>query len=254
MKMEGLVSFHRIFSLHDASCDDVDKVDEIDAENRDSGSDFSTGDDSESSNQKSQHDRPRIAHDDSAGDIGSSEQICHGNDDCQDCEKEAAIFLARLACICEIELESKSSKDDEGNERKASCKPRDSVREIDRIKHDDIPKDSHEKREIVEGNIPIKDTETHKKIIKPSYPTKYMTNIGDLDACKSNNGSNSYLHCKTYHRGYTQRTFSNSLHIIKKANERNHYPNTHHDDESFLKKRGKISKQENKRTHDEECG
>lgn len=109
MEVMRLVSFHRIFPLHDTDTNDIDKVDEIDSYYRHCGCDFTTCDDRERRDKKCEKYRTRIAHNPSAFDIMSSYE-CGNRQEYHDQDQDKlAIFDGSLGRICEIELQSEKS-------------------------------------------------------------------------------------------------------------------------------------------------
>mgnify|MGYP003597706574 CR=1 FL=1 len=58
MEVMGLISFHWIFSLHDADSDDIDKINEIDSDDRHCGRDFSSCNDCKCGNKEGKDNRP----------------------------------------------------------------------------------------------------------------------------------------------------------------------------------------------------
>lgn len=66
MQMMCLISLHRVLSLEYTSCDDVDKINEIESEYGHGGGDLTTCDDRECRNEECEHDGTRVAHDEFA--------------------------------------------------------------------------------------------------------------------------------------------------------------------------------------------
>lgn len=252
VEVEGLVTLHRVRSLHDASHHNVDEVDEVDTEDRNSGSDFASCDDRERSNQEGKHDGSRVAHDESSRDICSSEEIGRWDDDSEDHEEEAAILLAGFGRVSEVELERESTEDEEGDERKSTRESRNSIRKIHCIEYDHIPEYRDDEREVVERDIPIKDIEVHKEVIETSDTTEDVTHIRNLDTRETDDSTNPNLHDETYYRGYTEWEFPDSVHIIEKTHECDPNTDSYHDREPFLEERREVSVEEYERTHHEE--
>lgn len=251
MEMEGLVALHWIGSLHDASHYHIDEVDEVDTENWDGGSNLTSRYYRQCSNQEGKHDGPRVTHNEASRNICLGEEIGYGDDDSEDHEEEAAIFLAGFSRVSEVELECESTEDDEGDEWESTCESRNSVREIHRIEHDYIPKYRNQEREVVESDVPVEDIEAHEEIIEFRHATKDMTDIGNLDARESDDGSDANLHRKTYNRGYTERKLSNSIHIIEETHERDANPNHEHNRESLEKEGREVPVEKYNRAYQE---
>jgi hypothetical protein len=144
VEMMSLISLHRILPLEDASCDDIDKVDDIDPEYCHSSCNLATSDDRESSYEKCEHNSPRVTHDHSTRDIRSSQSIGDRDDDRQDREEESAIFLSCESSIGEIELHCETCEYGECDQSKSARQTWDSVREVHCVENYDIPDDSHE--------------------------------------------------------------------------------------------------------------
>lgn len=99
VEMGRLLSLKRIFSLENPHSHHIDKIDQVDSENCHSSCYFSSSDDRESSNQKSEHNRPRITHNDSSRYISPSEPESRGNYDGEDHQKKSAILDSSDTCI-----------------------------------------------------------------------------------------------------------------------------------------------------------
>lgn len=160
--------------------------------------------------------------------------------------------MAGFGRVSEVELEREPTKDEEGDERESTCESRNSIREIHCIEHHDIPEYRDDEREVVEGDIPIKDIEVHEEIIETSDTTENMADIGNLDTRETDDGSNPNLHDEPYHWGYTEWELPDSVHVIEKAHERDPNTDNYHDGEPFLEERREVSVEEYERTHHEE--
>lgn len=135
MEVVGLVSLHRIFSLHDADAYDIYEIDKINTDNRHRCGDFSTRYDCERSDKKSEDDRPRITHDASSMDIMIGNECRNWYKHHYEHEDKLAIFHSGFSGISEVELQSEESEDDKADERKTRCEAWNPIRKINTIKY-----------------------------------------------------------------------------------------------------------------------
>lgn len=112
MEVVCLISLHRILPFHDAYTDDVDEVDEINSEHRHCCRNLASCDDSESRDEESEHDRPRISHESLTRYIESCDSECDRYDDREYDEEKVAIFFCCRGCIDEKEFDRESAKDE----------------------------------------------------------------------------------------------------------------------------------------------
>lgn len=139
MEMMRLISLHRILSLEHASCDHIDKVNEIEPEDGYGCRDLATCDDRKSSNEKSKDNSPRISHDDLSGYISSREKVGNRDDNREYREEKTTILLACQSSIREIELDRETGEYDETNQSKSAGETWNSIRKIHRIKYNYVP-------------------------------------------------------------------------------------------------------------------
>ena len=145
-----LVSLHRVSPLHDAQSDDIDEVDEVDPEDRHSGRDLATCDDSECRDEKREYDRPRVTHDAESSDVESRDEECDRYEDREKDEDELAIFLTCFGRIRHIELQCETSEYEKCDEGKSSRQSWYTIRKIHTIEHEYIPCDRDEEWDIVD--------------------------------------------------------------------------------------------------------
>lgn len=151
MEVGSLIAFQGIFPLEDTTRDDVDEIDEIDTKHCHGGRDLPSGDDREGREEKSEHDRARVSHKTETLDIETSHEECDRDDNREDSEEKSTIFLCGEGGIDHEKLHREASEDDKCDESKSSCQSRDTIREIHRIKYEDIPKYRDEYRKEIEG-------------------------------------------------------------------------------------------------------
>lgn len=187
------VSLHRIFSFHDAYSYDVEGIDEIDTKNTHSRCDLASYNDCTRCDEESEHDCPTISDEASSLGINPSHEECCWYNYCQEREEKARIFLDERISICNRELECKSSHNNKTHESKASGQSRNSIREVDRVKYQDIPTNRDNEWNIIDEIGIRKNSESKKMFIQPNSITKYPRYIGNFNAGDTDNNPDSYL-------------------------------------------------------------
>lgn len=240
VEMRGLVSLHRVLSWHEACCDDIDEVYHIDAEDWECRCYLTSSHDGECCDEECKHDSSRVTHDNLARDICSCEEVGNRYDDCEEREEESAILLACKCLIGEDELDCEESEYDKRYQRKTTSKTGNSVREIDRVKNQNIPKYRHNERDIVDAVV----SNNRRKCREINYTTEESWHICNLDTGQTYHSSYTYLHHESHYRRNPDWTLSYRVHIIDEAHE--WYPDSddEHDEESLLKQWRKVSKEE----------
>lgn len=218
MEVVGLVSFHRIFSLHDADTDDIDEVDEVDPDDGHCCRYLPSGDDSEGRDKKCEDNRPRVSHDARSmnivvGDEGSNRQENHDKD-----EDKLTILDGGFGRIGDKKFEREKSEDDKTDEGKASSESGDAIREVDTIKDEDIPEYRDNQRDVVDSKNLSEEFELEKKFIEPQDSPKKIGNIANLDARNPDNEANAYLHSEPKYWRYRYPAFPDGVEVIECAN------------------------------------
>lgn len=139
MKMICLISFHRILPFIDAETDDIDKVDEIDPNDRHCSRYFSSGNDSKCRYKKGENYRSRVSHNSESSDIKPRDKKSDGYENREDNKNKLTVFLGCFTRVCQIELYSKTRKNDKANKRESSSESWYTIGEIDTIEYEDIP-------------------------------------------------------------------------------------------------------------------
>ena len=242
MKMCGLLSFERIFPCEESARDDVDKIYDIYPKYCCCGRNFSSSDDGKCGNQKRKHDRPRVSHDTRAGNIASCQKKRCWYHDRKKCEKKSTIFLSGDTRVSDIELDCESCQYEKRYERKASCETRDSIRKVDRVEYEHIPKYRHKEWENIDNNIVSEDLKWEKEIIKFQYTSRDIGDVWYFDTRETDDGSDTYLHTKPKKGRDFSLTFAYSFHVIEKRYQRFEYPNHEDDEKSLFEQWWKIPK------------
>lgn len=102
--MRVLVSLHRILSTTNTRHNDINRIDNIHTEYRDSRRDFPSGNNRKRGDKKGKCEGPSVAHNHFSLYISSSKEKSHRNEDHENRQKKARVFLSRKGSVRHIEL------------------------------------------------------------------------------------------------------------------------------------------------------
>ncbi len=144
--MMTLISLHRINSFTKSSKDDIDEINQIEPKHTRSRRDFSAGHDGKCRDKKCEHNRPRISHHNLSPTISNRQKKRRWENNRQNQQNKSAIFLRGNTCIYQVQFDCEHPENQKSNRRNTTRHPRDSIRKIDGIEDECIPKNRDQYR------------------------------------------------------------------------------------------------------------
>lgn len=192
--MMNSIACEWIFLVVESHEYDIERIDQIDSENRRHSSYFPSGYDSECRYHKSDEHGSRFSEQyEGFHAIQPSDE--NGRDEYGETEEhKSGIDLGRRSRIYEIQLERQDCHDEKRHERESRCKTRNPVRPIDGIEDHHIPHDREYKRYQIDLKIPEHDI----VLIEIENSPEYIGYVSDFDTRDTYDRSDSDLHHEPY--------------------------------------------------------
>ncbi len=193
--MVTLISLHWIDSFAKSSKDNIDEINQIKSKHTRSCRDFSTRYDSKCRNKKCKHNRPRIPHHDISPTISNRQEKRRWQNNRQNQQNKSTIFLCSNTRICQVQFDREHPENQKSNRRNTTRHTWNSVRKIDGIEDERIPKNRDEYRQNIHRHLPItKKRKSPKNLVQLEDTSKNMAHIRNLDTRQTDKSPYTNLH------------------------------------------------------------